>query len=164
MMAFTLSVGKRQLYSIGLSLPGVIPGLRKGLIWSAGFGTVIGLAAVFFLILGIDPMQFVRTPLPLDSGHIILFFAVGGLLGPLAEEIFFRGILYGFFRRWGAPAAITLSSLAFILAHPIFSGVPVTQVVGGLLFAVAYEVEKNLMVPITIHALGNLAIFSLSLF
>jgi hypothetical protein len=38
----------------------------------------------------------------------------------------------------------------------------VTQVVGGILFAAAYEIEKNLVVPITIHCLGNLAIFALS--
>jgi hypothetical protein len=36
-------------------------------------------------------------------------------------------------------------------------------VVGGVLFAAAYEKEKNLLVPVTIHCLGNLAIFSLSL-
>jgi membrane protease YdiL (CAAX protease family) len=36
--------------------------------------------------------------------------------------------------------------------------------VGGIVFAIAYEKEKNLMVPITIHCLGNLAIFSLSIF
>ena len=49
------------------------------------------------------------------------------------------------------------------LAHPFYPAIPVTQVVGGLLFAVAYEVEKNLMVPITIHILGNMALFTLSL-
>ena len=31
-----------------------------------------------------------------------------------------------------------------------------------LRFAAAYEVEKNLVVPITIHVLGNMAIFALS--
>jgi membrane protease YdiL (CAAX protease family) len=35
--------------------------------------------------------------------------------------------------------------------------------VGGIVFAVAYEVEGSLMVPITIHVLGNMAIFALSL-
>ena len=35
--------------------------------------------------------------------------------------------------------------------------------IGGILFAVAYEMEKNLLVPITIHVLGNLAIFTLAL-
>jgi len=39
----------------------------------------------------------------------------------------------------------------------------VTQMVGGILFTVAYEVEGSLMVPITIHILGNMDIFTLSL-
>jgi uncharacterized protein len=47
-----------------------------------------------------------------------------------------------------------------VLVHPMDRSLPVTQIIGGLLFAVAYEVEGNLLVPITIHALGNLAIFT----
>jgi membrane protease YdiL (CAAX protease family) len=42
-------------------------------------------------------------------------------------------------------------------------GFPLTQLVGGILFALSYEYSGNLMVPITIHATGNLAIFTLSL-
>jgi hypothetical protein len=41
--------------------------------------------------------------------------------------------------------------------------IPITQLVGGIVFALAYEKEKNLMAPITIHCLGNLAIFSIGL-
>jgi hypothetical protein len=39
----------------------------------------------------------------------------------------------------------------------------VTQAIGGIVFAAAYEVEGKLMVPISIHVLGNIAIFSLSI-
>jgi hypothetical protein len=35
--------------------------------------------------------------------------------------------------------------------------------VGGIIFALAYEIERSLMVPVTIHVLGNMAIFTLSL-
>jgi membrane protease YdiL (CAAX protease family) len=37
------------------------------------------------------------------------------------------------------------------------------QIIGGIVFALAYEASGNLLVPITIHVLGNLAIFTLSL-
>jgi membrane protease YdiL (CAAX protease family) len=59
-------------------------------------------------------------------------------------------------------AAALVSTALFAAVH---SGValPVTQVVGGIVFAVAYHTGKSLMVPIVIHMLGNLAIFSLSL-
>ena len=156
-------IREKGLSPIGLSLTGILPGLRRGWVWSAGFGLVVLLGGVLAYVMGINPLSLIHTPLPADPGHILLFFIVGGLIGPLTEEIFFRGVLYGFFRRWGAPAAILLSTLAFVLAHPVFPAIPITQVVGGLLFAVAYEIEKNLMAPITIHVLGNVAIFTLSL-
>ncbi|MGD8962327.1 MAG: CPBP family intramembrane metalloprotease, partial [Desulfobacterales bacterium] len=79
------------------------------------------------------------------------------------EEIFFRGILYSFFRRWGIPTAVILSTILFILPHSSGTTLPVTQLIGGILFAVSYEIEKNLWVPIMIHSLGNLAIFTLAL-
>jgi hypothetical protein len=34
--------------------------------------------------------------------------------------------------------------------------------VGGLLFAAAYEIEQTLFAPITIHVLGNTALFLIS--
>ena len=66
--------------------------------------------------------------------------------------------------RWGIPFAVLLSTLLFVMPHaPSFgSAIPITQLIGGILFAVSYEVEKNLLVPITIHCLGNLAIFTLA--
>lgn len=151
------------LSAIGLSLKGVLPGLRRGCIWSAGFGLITLLGFALILAIGLNPLTLIHTHLPAKSGDIGLFFLVGGLISPIAEEVFFRGVLYGFCRRWGAPAAVILSTFAFVLAHPIFPAIPVTQVVGGILFAVAYEIEKNLVVPITIHISGNMAIFALSL-
>jgi len=105
----------------------------------------------------------IRTGFPKSSEDLLLFFLVGGIVAPVTEEVFFRGILYGFLRRWGILVALVLSTAAFALTHGIGHGFPVTQVVGGILFAGAYEIEKNLVVPITIHCLGNLAIFSLSM-
>jgi membrane protease YdiL (CAAX protease family) len=59
--------------------------------------------------------------------------------------------------------AIVLSTLIFVLSHPLAHGFPVTQAIGGIVFAVAYEAEGSLMTPIAIHILGNLSIFTLSL-
>jgi membrane protease YdiL (CAAX protease family) len=162
MIVMIVLIREKGLDPIGLSLKGLLPGMRRGWIWSAGFGLVVLLGGVLAYVVGMNPLSLIHTPLPANPGHILLFFIVSGLIGPVAEEVFFRGVLYGFFRRWGAPAAIILSTLLFVLAHPIFPAIPITQVVGGILFAVAYEVEKNLVVPITIHASGNMAIFALS--
>jgi len=151
------------LESLGLSALGVPYALERGLLWSAGLGLTAACAWVILLSAGLQPLRLIRAQLPPGGNDLVLLFVVGGLLGPVAEELFFRGVLYGFFRRWGAPAAVLLSSLIFVLSHPTSHGIRLTQAVGGILFAVAYEVEQSLLVPITIHVLGNLTIFSLSL-
>ena len=149
--------------AIGLSRSKIFPGIVKGLIWSAGLGTAAGVLFLVLYISGINALKLVGSALPSSSLQIIIFFLVGGVIGPVGEEIFFRGIIYGFFRRWGVTVAISISTLFFVLPHQVESNLPITQIVGGVLFAAAYEKEKSLMVPITIHTLGNLALFSLTL-
>ena len=137
-------------------------GVIVGACWSAGFAlaAALGMAVIFFA--GQNPLALLRTPMPADRFELILLFLVGGLVGPLAEEICFRGVLYTFFRRWGIWVALLFSTAIFVALHSV-SGIPVTQIVGGIVFALAYETSRNLMVPITIHVLGNSAIFALSL-
>ena len=147
---------------VGLRTGTVLSGFKRGLLWSAGFGGIVLLVFVSLGAMEIDPFPFIKTRLPLNTGDLVLFFLVGGIISPVTEELFFRGVVYGFLRRWGVVSAVIFSSLAFVLAHMSFTGFFFIQVAGGILFALAYEVEKNLMVPITLHMLGNLAIFSIS--
>jgi membrane protease YdiL (CAAX protease family) len=153
----------KGLSSIGLARSEMVSGLKKGLLWSAGFGAITSIVCVGLFAASMNPLTFIRAQIPTQTSDLILFFIVGGILGPVAEEVFFRGILYGFLRRWGVIVAIVFSTLIFVLCHPIHHGIPVTRLLGGILFAVAYEISGSLMVPITIHALGNLAIFTISL-
>lgn len=156
---------EKRLSIIGLSSSRIYRGLKSGLIWSISFGAAAGVVLLIGHLAGIKVASIFHMQLPSKDNRLLTFLLVGALIGPAAEEIFFRGILYGFFRRWGIPAAVLLSTLLFVLPHlqsPGF-GIPITQLIGGILFAVAYEIEKNLLVPITIHSLGNLAIFTLSL-
>lgn len=149
--------------SVGLAQGNAAHGVLRGLLWSAGFGLC---AFIGFLVLdaaGINGLSLIHTHVPRKLGNIILLLLVGGLIGPAAEEIFFRGILYGFFRRWGVFVALIWSTFVFVLVHPGFPHLPPTQVVGGIIFAMAYEAAGNLMTPLTIHVLGNMAIFTLSL-
>jgi membrane protease YdiL (CAAX protease family) len=157
-----------QFWGQGLSSIGLTPskmgkGLIRGLLWSAGFGIITLLVFIALFLFDINPLKPIHVGLPSKSREIVLFFLVAGIIGPVAEEIFFRGIIYGFFRRWGVLAALILSSVMFVLAHSTLSGIPVPQVIGGIIFALAYEKEGSLIVPITIHVLGNMAIFTLSL-
>lgn len=153
---------EKNIASIGLAFADISSGILKGLLWSACFA--MGAAGLYLVLLavGLDGLQFLQGPGLTSWNHLILLFLVGGMIGPISEEIFFRGIIYGFLRQWGAVPAIILSTLIFVSIHPFGSSLPVTQTIGGIVFAIAYEKERNLMVPITIHCLGNLAIFSLT--
>lgn len=151
-----------SLAAIGWAPADWRPGVIKGAVWSLGFALAAALGMAVIFLAGLNPLLLLKTPLPAGRLELILLFLVGGLVGPLAEEICFRGVLYTFFRRWGVWAALLFSTAIFVALHSV-SGIPVTQIVGGVVFALAFETSRNLMVPITVHVLGNCAIFALSL-
>lgn len=164
LLVFIAGQFEKDPNAIGLSRLKLLPGVKRGLVWSACFGIAAGILFLAFLAAGINPLKLVYTPLPSAPRQIIVFFLVGGVIGPVWEEIFFRGIIFGFFRRWGLYVAILISTALFVLPHYDGNHLPLTQIVGGIVFAAAYEKEKSLVVPITIHCLGNISMFSLTFF
>jgi membrane protease YdiL (CAAX protease family) len=153
---------QNSLSAIGWSPSTWRQGIVWGAIWSMAFGAVVAIVMGLLYMSGTNPLAIVHSPLPSEPVQKLLFFIIGGLIAPLAEEICFRGVLYSYFRRWGVVTALIASTVLFVILHSVH-GFPLTQLVGGILFALSYEFSGNLMVPITIHATGNLAIFTLSL-
>ena len=150
------------LDAVGISKATLAQGLKKGVLWSLCFGIASGLIIGLLWLLGRNVMHLFQQPLPAAQIELILYLLAAIVLGPAVEELFFRGLIFGYFRRFGFVPALILSTLLFVLAHITGTGIPITQITGGLLFAIAYEVEKNLIVPLVIHCLGNLAIYSLT--
>jgi len=93
---------------------------------------------------------------PRGAGILILALFVAAVLVPLCEEVFFRGMVYGFLRtQWPIWAAVLLSSLLFGLAHfghilllPIFTFM-------GIVLALVYEFSGSLTNSILLHAFNN---------
>ena len=137
-------------------------GLLKGALWSMGFALVAALTMGIVYHAGRNPLLMFSDPQLRQRPDLALYLLVGGFIGPLAEELCFRGLLFTFFRRWGFLLALMTSTAIFVLLH-VVHGLPVVQIVGGVVFAISYETSRNLTVPITIHILGNLAIFTLSI-
>jgi membrane protease YdiL (CAAX protease family) len=142
------------------SLPGRDPGaaIRAGLGWGvlAWIGASLVSAAVYYVFeaLGIqsDPQAAEQALSVIDPWLAVLAIVV---LAPIAEEIFFRGVVFNAFlreggRRWafiGSSAlfaAIHLSLVAFI---PIF--------LLGLALAWVYDRTNNLLAPIVMHMVVN---------
>ena len=147
------------LSSIGLGHGDILPGLKRGLYWSIGFGTIVFLSGIILFFLGHIPLDMIRMEFPKSSLDITVYFFIVGLIAPIAEEIVFRGILYGFLRQWSLLAAVIISNSLFLALHPEAGFV---QCTGALLFTLSYELEGRILVPITIHILGNSALLGLS--
>ncbi len=82
-------------------------------------------------------------------------------LGPLAEELFFRGFLYNALRQWMAPLlAVVLQALVFTLIHykMPYAGIADLTIVfsTGLALVGVYEWRKTLWASIALHSLRNL--------
>ncbi len=149
------------LTSLGLNRQQLTTGIKIGIKWSLVFAAaaLIGFAALFILFEH-SPFDLIKIRLPQPWRELLLFFVVGGIIGPITEEIVFRGVLFGYLAQWGVAAAILLSSLIFVFFHG--QGGPI-QAVGGVVFALAYHFSQSLTAPIIIHCLGNTALFSISL-
>jgi membrane protease YdiL (CAAX protease family) len=93
----------------------------------------------------------------LDTWQGVLLSLLGiGVLAPIAEELFFRGLIYDWFRQkspiW---LAVILSSLLFGLGHYDSWIMIVSTFIMGIGLALAYEYTKSIWVAISIHLITN---------
>lgn len=80
---------------------------------------------------------------------------VTGIVAPVAEEIAFRGVLYGWLRqRFGVPFGVVASALLFSVAHGIPTLIPALAV-QGIVLALLYERSRSLWTPIITHGTYN---------
>ena len=82
-----------------------------------------------------------------------------GILAPISEELYFRGLLHTWF--WGKTGRVLLrvlaSSALFALAHADSISVVAASSVIGVVNALAYERTRSLFIPIVIHITTNSA-------
>jgi len=153
---------------LGLSQTQITYNIKRGFLWALSCGMITGVAGITLFFFGINPLTLIHAQPP---EKIVQLCIVGGIIGPVAEELFFRGMIYGYFRTlfsksndWiGIGLSLILSTVLFVAAHHGVAGLPLPQIVGGIIFCLAYELEKSLISPIIIHSSGNIALFSISL-
>ena len=158
-----LAAAKRSAdYQFGLGRLGALQLLR----WS-----LVACGAVFFLEIPLShvvdrAMTVFHLPHPEQRSvelfrtfrhptEVALFLLQAVILSPLIEELFFRGFLYSFLKRftttWGA---LVLSAGVFAFAHANLGSVLQLWLLGVVL-GVAYEHTGSLMLPIGIHGCFN---------
>ena len=119
----------------------------------------IGLGLALFSKLSVVLGVLSGAPIPemlLPDGFLWIPTVV--VLGPVAEELMYRGILFGSFSRsFSYKIAIVLSTALFLPGHNLISGLSVFVV--GVLLAWLYWRTDNLAVTMVIH--GTVNFFSL---
>lgn len=134
----------------GLSTPGhrIMPTLLRAVpmtfFWSIGF-------SLLWALLGTSSQQL--PPVFSMADKIGMFFIIG-VIGPVIEELFFRGFAYNCLKRYSPVFAAVISSLAFSFLHMNFTqGIAVFFM--ALVFCWAYEQTGSLWVPILLHEIGR---------
>lgn len=103
----------------------------------------------------IQPMlEFIAAPdTPFAYKLVTAFSAV--VVTPIAEEVAFRGAIFGALAKSrGIAASIALSSLFFAAIHLNLESIPQLAFVGAC-FALAYLVTGRLAVPVAMHMVHN---------
>jgi membrane-associated protease RseP (regulator of RpoE activity) len=78
------------------------------------------------------------------------------LMAPVAEEVFFRGMLYNALRRrLHVAVAAPLQAVIFGLSHHFGAADTTVVVLLGLALALLYEWRKTLLAPVLMHTLVN---------
>ncbi|MEE8444211.1 MAG: type II CAAX endopeptidase family protein [Alphaproteobacteria bacterium] len=105
------------------------------------------------------PSESPQMPLLAPEGFswtaYVIILVLGGILVPLAEEIFFRGLVYGWLRRvWSVPAGVMVSALIFGVIHG-FVVVIVAAAMIGIALALLYEKSRSLWPSAVLHMVFN---------
>ncbi len=136
------SVGAVLKLSSKVALGGIMVNLLWSLLDHALQLPRIGLVTASKLVTGEQTAQ--------SFAFTVLLVA---LLGPVAEEMLFRGTLFRKWRLcWGPGKAALLTSVLFGLGH----AVPITAALHALALAVLYTTTRTLWAPVAAHLMNNL--------
>lgn len=137
--------------------------LWVGFVWIIAGGavllTLMDLLLRLLMNAGFSPpeqQQLVRALQAAPDARVAALTAVSVVVcAPLMEEILFRGLFYGVAKRFTHPAyAAVAVSVFFGAVHGNFlSLIPLTLL--GLMFTMAYERTRSLLVPVVMHAFFN---------
>ena len=140
--------------------------VAAGLGWGvlAWLGSSIAAAGMAILLeaIGIDPEpQAAEQAIALLEPWLVIIAIV--ILAPIAEEIFFRGVVFNaLLREGGRRWAYLASSVLFAVIHlSLVALVPIFLL--GLALAWVYERTNNLLAPIAMHATVNAISVALAL-
>ncbi|MHB0936891.1 MAG: CPBP family intramembrane glutamic endopeptidase [Armatimonadota bacterium] len=139
-------------------LPAAQAGWRAGgwpaLVLGLGWGSLLGTGLVAWLWLLLRTGNYLAIPtvvMPVD-------WAILALAAPVAEEVFFRGVLFGGLQRsWSPFWAIFLSAVADTAVHSTQPWIAV-HFAAAVGYALSFRQSGSILTPILAHALAVTAL------
>lgn len=133
-------------------------------------GLVVLIVSLDFLLsqIGLEPDENVAVEVGRENPELFLYYIpIVLLLNAPAEELLFRGVVQGLFRRaYGVVPGIIAASLLFGLVHYVAlagQGSAAAYVaiafLSGLVLGAVYEFTGNLIVPTIVHAAWNILVY-----
>lgn len=159
---FTLVKYKEKLSSLGLGISDFYKNVFSG-ITAYIFTLPVLITALILSMLILNALGYKPPSQPVfdmffeeKRSSVILFLAIFvSVLGPVIEEIFFRGFLYSAVKkRFGILSGVLLSGALFSALHTNIIGFLPIMIL-GILMAFLYETTGSLIASISVHILHN---------
>lgn len=120
-----------------------------------GFGLIFVVEGVYFhFITEANTQADFQTAAKSGLLSMLLLLFTGAILGPIGEELVFRGVVQSALEKYGPLAAVFGSSLMFAAIHGP-SVIFVDALIMGLLFGTAYRLSGSIWTAITLHIVYN---------
>jgi len=167
-IAALVAFGLRPREALGLRP--VSPRLA-GIVGSLGLANLLVVGfLVTLLLLFVYPPEMVREEIRTLSSSLlvadtllerVLLFLTIAVTAPIAEELFYRGLLQNLLVRWWGPAAgILVATTLFALAHVLPTRLPAVFEI-GLVLGIVYHLTGSIVACVLVHAVNN-AVVSLA--
>lgn len=160
---YAVMLGLALLIARGTDRPTTFALRRPASIQRAAWQTLLALLAIWILGAALSPVLNAGeeqgfVPDQWRSDRALAFAAntlVVALVGPVVEELLFRGVGYSAVQTWlGTGAAVTVTAVAFASAHGLVEGFPIL-VAFGVAVALLRRATGSIYPGIVLHCLFN---------
>lgn len=161
---FTVIQHKEPLVALGISARNFLKNVFYGIIGYIALIPVLMLILVIIAVI-INITKYVPERQPIvelflkEKGVAFLTYSslFAAIIGPIIEELFFRGFLYGALKKYiGIFWAMTVTAGLFAALHAHIVGFFPIMVL-GMLLAYIYEKTGTLVSSVTVHMIHNLS-------
>jgi membrane protease YdiL (CAAX protease family) len=137
--------------------------LRRPTSWKTAAGLTVGILVAVFVVGGIlEAIFHAGEEQGLDPtgwrsdrvGAFALSALAIGVVGPIVEELMYRGLGYFLLLRFGNWTAILVTGITFAAAHGLLVGLPVFFVIGGGLAFLRYR-TASIVPSMLVHMAFN---------